>query len=227
MNNKNIQILSTKKLSSAHIHLTQAQGIFITDIDFLNIQTHVTTATQTILENIEEDAVLFFTSQYAVKATAPFLQNKKLQIYCINGVTLQTVKMALPKASIIASASYAANLIKWVILHPTKKYYFFCGNKSLNTIPDFFEKNNIPLHKIEVYINTETPQKIEKIFDAVMFYSPSGVQSFLTINAAPLLGICIGTTTAKALSKNKNTKVLISDAPRIENMIELIKNYYK
>lgn len=227
MSNKKIQILSTKKLSSAHIQLTQAQGIFITDIDFLTIQTHVSAATKIILENVEDDAVVFFTSQYAVKATAPFLQNKKLQVYCINGATLQTVNAALPNASIIASAPYAADLIKLVTLHHTKKYYFFCGNKSLNTIPDFLKKNKITLKKIEVYINTAMPQKIEKNFDGVMFYSPSGVESFLSINTVPHLSICIGTTTANAISKSKDTKILVSNVPRIENMIELIKNYYK
>ena len=71
------------------------------------------------------------------------------------------------------------------------------------------------------------PHQIKESFDGVLFYSPSGVNSFLENNT---LGnktcFCIGTTTAKAL-ENKTKNIVIASQPTVEHVIDEVIKYYK
>lgn len=225
MNKKTIQILSTKKLSTSQLQLSNELGICITDIDFISIHTRIDELSTSIIKNIQDNDFVIFTSKYAVQAVASHLKSKSIKVYCINGATLNAVQNELPLSQVIASAAYAADLVPLIKISRTSNYYFFCGNKSLPTIPQFFIQNEMLLNKVVVYENIAMPQQIQQEFDGVMFYSPSGVESFLKMNTVPSLSICIGTTTANALKDEKKIK-LIAEQPQIENMIALIKRYY-
>lgn len=225
MNKKLIQILSTKKLSASQLQLANELGICITDIDFISIHTSIDEHSTAVIKNIQDGDFVIFTSKYAVQAVASHLKSKSIKLYCINGATLNAVQKELPLSQVMGSAAYAADLIQLIEISKKSNYYFFCGNKSLPTIPQFFIKNEMLLNKVVVYENIEKPQQAHQQFDGVMFYSPSGVESFLKMNTAPSLSICIGTTTANAL-KDEKTKRLIAEQPLIENMIALIKRYF-
>ena len=59
----------------------------------------------------------------------------------------------------------------------------------------------------------------EIIFDAILFYSPSGIKSYLINNSLNnSYCVCIGKTTSKYAHKYSN-KVLSCDVPTIENVI--------
>ncbi|GAA6764644.1 hypothetical protein AAFH68_05750 [Flavobacterium sp. CGRL1] len=70
-------------------------------------------------------------------------------------------------------------------------------------------------------------KKIKANPEALLFFSPSGVKSYLkdnTINKQ--LCFCIGETTAEALHKiTKN--IIIADQPTIEDVIEDVIQEYK
>jgi uroporphyrinogen-III synthase len=62
----------------------------------------------------------------------------------------------------------------------------------------------------------------------VMFYSPSGVESFLSENKLnrDTLYCCIGDTTAAKLRKaDGNATIIVSSAPTAEAMLFTIKNF--
>ncbi len=77
-----------------------------------------------------------------------------------------------------------------------------------------------------------TPQslnkkKFQQDFDGIMFFSPSGVESYLNLNELKTeTCFCIGKTTASAL-KDKNTSVVIATTPSIENVIVQVVKHYK
>ena len=71
------------------------------------------------------------------------------------------------------------------------------------------------------------PNQIKESFDGVLFYSPSGVNSFLENNTLEnKTCFCIGTTTAKAL-ENRTKNIVIASQPTVENVITEVIKYYK
>ena len=66
-----------------------------------------------------------------------------------------------------------------------------------------------------------------EIFDAILFFSPSGIESFLEKNNFTNEQIfCIGTTTASALPTDYK-KVIIAETPTNEILINECINYLK
>ncbi|TXI66839.1 MAG: hypothetical protein E6Q46_04305 [Flavobacterium sp.] len=106
-------------------------------------------------------------------------------------------------------------------------FTFFCGNIRRNTIPDFFQQNKIAYMEIVVYETKLKPHQIKEPFDGVLFFSPSGVNSFLEKNSLKnRICFCIGTTTAKAL-ENRTKNIVIASQPTVDNVINEVIKYYK
>src|SRR5690606_9230327 len=89
-------------------------------------------------------------------------------------------------------------------------------------------KNNIAFEEIKVYNTTLTPKKFERQFEAVLFFSPSGVRSYCEVNlqgglrqhlaGTPPTFVCIGTTTASE-AKKYTENVAIANATTVESVI--------
>jgi uroporphyrinogen-III synthase len=78
-----------------------------------------------------------------------------------------------------------------------------------------------------VYETTLTPQKIKNSVEAILFFSPSGVESYLKDNTLKKeVCFCIGETTAEALQKTTKN-IIIAENPTIEDVIEECINEYK
>jgi uroporphyrinogen-III synthase len=94
-------------------------------------------------------------------------------------------------------------------------------------LPEAFKENGIKFNEIQVYETTLQPQKIKANPEAILFFSPSGVKSYLKHNTIhKQICFCIGDTTAEALSKiTKN--IIVADQPTIEDVIEDVIHEYK
>ena len=69
------------------------------------------------------------------------------------------------------------------------------------------------------YKNLANPIKHNQIFDAILFYSPSGIKSVMKNNLLnDSYWICIGKTTSN-YAKKYSDKVLSCNVPTIENVI--------
>ncbi|HAV55223.1 MAG TPA: uroporphyrinogen-III synthase, partial [Aequorivita sp.] len=84
------------------------------------------------------------------------------------------------------------------------------------------KENHIAFEEIEVYKTTLNPKKFERQFDAILFFSPSGVRSYCEersnlINDEPTF-VCIGTTTASE-AKKYSENVVIANATTVESVI--------
>ena len=82
-------------------------------------------------------------------------------------------------------------------------------------------------NEIQVYETTLTPQKIKTPVEAILFFSPSGIESYLKENKIKNeTCFCIGTTTASAL-EGITKNIVVADQPTIEDVIEEVIAEYK
>lgn len=214
-----IKLLSTKKLTESE--KTLLSDFHLIDEDFIRIE---------LLDFEVADVtfdLLLFTSKNAVWSV---LNNKKSELLkkfkCIC-VGENTKKLLEDNGfEVLDFTHYAEDLTKII----SKKYFnksfmFFCGNLRRNVLPNFFNENNISFCEIQVYENQSNTHKIHEEFDCIMFFSPSGVYSFLQQNKiSDEVCFCIGATTAEAVKPYAQT-IILSEKPTVESVLQKIKEY--
>jgi len=215
------RILSTKKLSKALKNKLSDAKIELVEKNFIQ--------TKSIdFETSQLNEYLVFTSKEAVKSVlkSDVKNVHSISCFCVGSKT----RNFLEKKGFIVleSADYAEELIQIIeSKYKTNSFTFFCGNIRRNTIPDFFQQNKIAYNEIVVYETKLKRHQIKEPFDGVLFYSPSGVNSFSEKNSLEnKTCFCIGTTTAKAL-ENKTNNIIIASQPTVENVITEVIKYYK
>ncbi|PRZ26195.1 uroporphyrinogen-III synthase [Flavobacterium granuli] len=217
-----MRILSTKKLLDNQKQELLKANFDLTEVDFISTQ-HSHFELNEINEN------LIFTSQNAVLSVLDhpdFEALKSKNVFCVG---LKT-KILLSEAgfNVIAYTGYAADLAEIItLIYASESYTFFSGNLRRETLPVALKEAGVKFNEIEVYQTTLTPQKIKTPVDAILFFSPSGIESYLKDNTIKKeMCFCIGETTASALEKvTKN--IIIADQPTIEDVIEDVIAEYK
>ncbi|GAA4761984.1 uroporphyrinogen-III synthase [Flavobacterium hankyongi] len=179
------------------------------------------------LNNTNE--TLIFTSQNAVLSVLQHSNIEVLKQKTVFCVGLKT-KALLEENSFTVEAytGYAADLAEIIsLVYADQSYTFFSGNLRRDVLPEMLKENGIPFNEIEVYETILTPQKINTKPDGILFYSPSGVESYLKENKiTDEMCFCIGNTTANAL-QTITENIIIANQPSVENVIIQCINYYK
>lgn len=227
MQNKRIQILSTKVLDEAL--LTEAANHEI-DIDCLPFIETIPVIHKDITNEVDllKDKFItaIFTSSRSVTAVAALLDtNVNWDIYCLFGATKEQVQIHFPRSTIHATATDSASLAAKIIEAGIKNVYFFCGDKRMDTIPEKLAgKTN--LRELVVYTTHELAHTLEQSFDGLLFFSPSAVKSFCSTNNIDKGTICfaVGNTTAQSLqpfAKNIVTAAAASGQAMINKVREV------
>ena len=215
------RILSTKKLSKALKKKFSDAIIELVEKNFIQ--------TKSIsFETPQLNDYLVFTSKQAVKSILKSDVKNVHSISCLC-VGSKTRNFLEKKGfTVIESADYAEELIQIIdSKYKSNSFTFFCGNIRKNTIPNYFQQNKIAYNEIVVYETKLKPHKIKKEYDGILFFSPSGVKSFLENNSLDnKTCFCIGTTTANAL-ENRTKKIVIASQPTVENVITEVIKFYK
>ena len=108
-----------------------------------------------------------------------------------------------------------------------KEITHFCGNLKRDEFSLILMDNDVVVNEVEVYRTLHNTRKYDEKFDGVMFYSPSGIKSYVVDNAnRDIVAFCIGNTTAVEAKKYFN-KVEVAVLPTIENVIKLVNQYYE
>ncbi|SEQ15698.1 uroporphyrinogen-III synthase [Flavobacterium urocaniciphilum] len=219
-------ILSTKTLTSiqkqelvnAHFSVIEADFIKTENISF-------------DLKKINDN--LIFTSQNAVLSILnhPNIEDlKKKTVFCVGSKTKELLNENGFKVE--AHTGYAEDLAEIIsLVYADESYTFFSGNLRKDTLPNILTENGITFNEIKVYETSLTSQKIKETVDAILFFSPSGVTSYLKNNAITNeILFCIGTTTAASLEEklpeNKIKNIQVAYQPTIEHVIEEVIEYY-
>ncbi|MEO7977017.1 uroporphyrinogen-III synthase [Flavobacterium sp.] len=219
---KSIQILSTKILSK-----TQKQALINANIEVIEADFIQTLNKPFELKDLNEN--LIFTSQNAVHSILSNPKSEELKNKNVFCVGLKTkILLSENGFNVVAYTGYASDLAEIItLIYRTESFTFFSGNLRRETLPNALKEAHIKLNEIQVYDTSLTPQKIKTAVDAILFFSPSGVESYLNDNTIKKeTCFCIGETTAEALHKiTKN--IIIADQPTIEDVIEDAINEYK
>ncbi len=171
-----------------------------------------------------------FTSVNAIKAIIPFVNAlpEFETVYCISGATEHLAKTTFGARPKYISATYATILAQQISAsNQGYELWFFKGNRALPTIPKVLAQSGIDFRAFEVYENKLNPLEMEQSFDAILFFSPSAVESFLMDNFIPdnTITFAIGTTTAAAL-EGKAKHISIADAPSESAVVEAVMQYF-
>ena len=219
---KSIQILSTKKLSGEQKQALKAANFEVIDTDFIQTQNK-----SFELRDLNQN--LIFTSQNAVHSILSHPKAEELKTKNVFCVGLKT-KILLSESgfNVVAYTGYASDLSEIItLIYRSESFTFFSGNLRRETLPKALKDAEVKFNEIQVYDTSLTPQKIKTAVDAILFFSPSGVESYLKDNTIKKEKcFCIGETTADAL--NKITKnIIIADQPTVEDVIEDVIEEYK
>ena len=219
---KSIQILSTKKLSGEQKQALTDANLDVIDVNFIQTQNK-----SFELKDLNEN--LIFTSQNSVHSILSNPKAEELKSKNVFCVGLKT-KILLSESgfNVVAYTGYASDLAEIItLIYRSESYTFFSGNLRRETLPQALKKADVKFNEIQVYETSLTPQKIKTVVDAILFFSPSGVESYLKENTIKKeTCFCIGETTADALHKiTKN--IIIADQPTVEDVIEDVIEEYK
>lgn len=209
---KTVSALQEKKLQEAGFAVVSYDAIHIEFLDFEMPDT---------IENV------IFTSQNAVKSfltKTSFQDIHVINCFCVGEKTKAFLEENGQK--VLKMTNYASELADFIVKkHKKETFYFFCGNIRSDVLPSELKKAKIPLFEVKTYKTTLNVTRFDQKWNAILFFSPSGVRSFTSENdIGDSLCVCIGNTTASEAKKFTNN-VIVSETTTIESVIEtIIKN---
>ena len=232
MPDRNIQILCTRPVDESRIEEAKEKGIVLDVFSFIETETIQTIEVQQELEwaSVQEASVVF-TSMNAVEAVTEMLDGHipDWRIYCMGYKTKQLITAYFGESSISGTADNADELAEEIIENEDpEEVIFFCGNQRRDELPGKLDKHHIAVNEIVVYETIAVEHTIEKEYDAVLFFSPSAVESFFKMNkltAKPIV-FAIGNTTAQTVSRFCSNKVIISKLPGKDELVGQALEYF-
>ena len=217
-----INILSTKILSNIQKEALVNADFNVIEADFIKTEHQ-----DFDLKNIKDN--LIFTSQNAVHSILQHPKCEDLKTKPVFCVGLKTkILLSENGFNVDVYTGYASDLSEIItLIHGTDSFTFFSGNLRREILPQALKEAGIDFNEIKVYETTLTPHKIKDSVAVILFFSPSGVESYRKENTIKKeTCFCIGETTADALQKiTKN--IIIAENPTIEDVIEECINEYK
>ncbi len=207
-------LLSTKVLSKEQVEQLESAGWMVVQYDAISIEMQ-----QTPIE--PGDQTLIFTSKNAVKAflrSFPKEDFSGIRCLCVGsragGMLRERGCTVLEEAP---TAEYLAGLIQKG--YAKDSFIYYCGDRRLDRIPDALDRLGVQWKEAINYKTILNQKAFNREFEAVLFFSPSGVESFTrNNNIQGAMGYCIGETTAEALRKHTN-RIIIAKTPTIEGLI--------
>lgn len=120
---------------------------------------------------------------------------------------------------------HASELSDFIIEHCSQeKFLHFCGNLALDVLNKTLPLQNIGYRKILLYETHLIHPEITGKYDAVAFFSPSGVRSFAKLNSFEGKKLySIGETTQKELKKFTEQSIYTSQESNLEDLLNLVR----
>ncbi|WP_420321069.1 uroporphyrinogen-III synthase [Flagellimonas sp.] len=216
-------VLSTKILTPSQKELLLNSGIGFVEYNALEFEF-------LDVEIPADHSNLIFTSKNAVKA---FLQQSddsnfsNYHAYCVGEKTKSFLEEKGIK--VVKIAQNSSELGDFIVKNYNNEgFLFFSGNQRRSELPELFDKNNVRYKEIQVYNTHLKPKKINRTFDGILFFSPSGIRSYLQENEiGQSWAFCIGPTTASEAKKHTD-QIIIANKPTVENvLVQVIKHFKK
>ena len=233
MQQNRISILSTSALEQVFIDKASTKNISIESISFIETEMIIDSSLKHSIINLSaKQLTVVFTSMNAVNAVVKNLDNIKpnWKIFCIGKATKEIISNYFGEST-IAVAADSASALAGIILKDKNivSVVFFCGDSRRNELPEKLAAHKIELNEIVVYKTMATPQAVKKDYDAIIFYSPSGVESFFSINKINKDSIlfAIGDTTAAEIKRYNTNKIIVGETLGKAVLVEQAVKYFQ
>jgi len=213
-----IKVLSTKKLSAIQQGLFHNANISLKEYNAISIDALPFKCTNEI-----ENAIV--TSQNAAR----ILIASKVQFKNVFCVGEKTASLLIENDYNIEKIAINASVLAYFIVrnHKNDSFLFFCGNKRRDELPEILTQNNVSFTEETLYNTTLNSRRFKNDFEGILFFSPSGVQSYVQENSLEnSIAFCIGNTTANEAKKHTSNIVVASQAT-IESTIDGLIRYFK
>lgn len=219
-------ILSTRPVNESLAVTARSSGIVLDTLSFIATETVDTIEVQQEVEQAATQlASVVFTSMNAVAAVTDLLDGHipDWRIFCIGHATKEQVEDYFGRNAVAGTANNALELADTIIDEDPEEVFFFCGNRRRNELPNQLRKHKILVNEVTVYQTKNIPHRIEKTYDAVLFFSPSAVESFFHSNQLPgsTVVYAIGNTTAEAVHHHCTNRVIKGKTPVKDELVEL------
>lgn len=232
MQQSNKTLLSTRMLDDLLVKRAADNHLALDCVSFIetkHLQSDTLQQRLQVLAN--EPLTVVFTSMNAVNAVASQLTVvPDWQVFCTGGITKEYVIKYFGEGAVAATAKNATALAEKILLADTSaNITFFCGDQRLNDLPEMLKAKGKIVDEVVVYTTEQTPVFIEKNYDGLLFFSPSAVHSFFSLNTIPIdvVLFSIGKTTTATIQSYCTNKVVTCEWPGAESMIDLIIEYYE
>lgn len=232
------KVLSTKKLEPLQIEQARQNDIDIIEQEFILVkpifiedkQKQIIELTKSGIQNIvltSSNAVTAFEKYLEASGTSDLVNWK---IFCLSGKTKEAIlKSSYLGNNIIGEAENASALAKKIIEQKIEEIIFPCGDKRRDELSSLLQQAGIRVNEIIVYKTVETPAVATCDIDAILFFSPSAVKSFFSVNQIKKNIVCfaIGQTTANSIADLTDNKIITSEFPSQEKMIASVSFYFQ
>ena len=238
-----IRVLSTRPLEASLKELAAARGIIIDELPFIKTSSLQDEALITKLNELSRLPItVALTSMNAVEAitaqmdgvTDPLKDAKRVpwKIFSIGSATRELTEKYFGKEAIAGTAPSAAALAEEMLRQKASlqdEIFFFCGDQRRDELPEILRQGGIKVNEIIVYRTEQTPHTITEPYDGVVFFSPSAVHSFFSVNkvAATTVLFAIGSTTASAIGAYSTGRIIAAAAPEKAMLINQVIDHFQ
>jgi hydroxymethylbilane synthase len=215
-------VYSTKKLSEAQKEIL-SHAISVHDSDFIKIRFN--RISPKIMKTQIENVVI--TSQNGVDSILNSFTKDEIKfknIFCVGRRTKKLIENRIGK--VVHVSKNAKNLAEYLSKNlQNKEVTYFCSNVRLDILPAHLQTHNIVVNEVEAYKTMLSPVEIDEEVSGVLFFSPSGIESYLQKNNTNKTAFCIGETTAIEARKHFK-KVEVANMPSVDSALELVNSHY-
>ena len=248
-----IQVLSTRPLSPELIMGAAEKGISIDVIPFIRTEA---VEDVTLRQRVEvlgrQKLVAVFTSTNAVEVAAEWTGSgrqdggggkedasrgkqvpgggREWTIFCIGAATRQLVSRHFGEGAIADTAESALVLAQKIVdKRGAGDIFFFCGGLRREELPATLREAGFRVNELVVYRTKAIPSVVERRYRGIIFFSPSAVESFFSMNGvkAETVLFAIGGTTAATIQRFCSNPVIVSGQPDAAILIRQVIEYFK
>jgi len=224
-----VRILSTRILHQESVSTLGERGVEVIQHNF--IQTNINLPPDTDMNAFHRDIII--TSKSGVEAFHRMFENNALprQYFRFHSIARGTREKALQYGfDIIHTGKDAIELADQIIADKDiSSVTHICGNLRRSELSDRLRNSGKEVQEVVVYSTEFSPISVGGNYNAIIFFSPSAVDSFLSQNAIPsATTFCIGKTTARYAGEKGFRKIYIAANPSEESLVEaILENYPK
>lgn len=210
------RLLSTKVLNTVQEERLKAAGWHLTQYNAISIALLP-------VGDSPKDRVAIFSSQHAVRAclSGPGpIDLKGVPCLCVGGKSKALLEEnGIEVLEVAGTATALAGLIAQE--YSDKTFVYYCGDRRLDVLPEALERTGVDWKECIVYNTALDVRKWDTNFDGILFFSPSGVESYMVRNTLQeARAYCIGNTTA-AEAKKHTDRILIAAQPTLDALVTL------